>query len=108
MQLLKKPLEKEGLPNKFQGLRIQMKLRKWDFSTHQLIRHLNPDIEILIISKIIFALKLDLPHLLESNTHHIKISKFESKSQLLSERNFGVFKSPKKQTKLLKDFCPSL
>ena len=31
-----------------------------------------------------------------------------TKGQLTSERNFGVFKSPKKRTKVLKDFCPSL
>ena len=30
------------------------------------------------------------------------------KGRLILERNFGVFKSPKKQTKFLKDFCPSL
>ena len=30
------------------------------------------------------------------------------KGQLISERNFGVFKSPKKRTKFLKDFCSSL
>ena len=31
-----------------------------------------------------------------------------AKGQLISERNLGVFKSPKIQTKFLKDFCPSL
>ena len=31
-----------------------------------------------------------------------------TKGQLISERNFGGFKSPKKGTKFLKDFCPSL
>ena len=30
------------------------------------------------------------------------------KGQLISENNFGVFKSPKKRTKFSKDFCPSL
>ena len=30
------------------------------------------------------------------------------KGQLISERNFGVFKSSKKQTKFMKNFCPSL
>ena len=30
------------------------------------------------------------------------------KGQLISERNFGGFKSPQKGTKFLKDFCPSL
>ena len=30
------------------------------------------------------------------------------KGQLISERNFGVFKSTKKQTKFMKEFCPSL
>ena len=29
------------------------------------------------------------------------------KGQLISEWNFGVFKSPKKPTKFLTDFCPS-
>ena len=29
-----------------------------------------------------------------------------TKGQLISEGNFGVFKSPKKQTFILKDFCP--
>ena len=28
------------------------------------------------------------------------------KGQSISERNFGFFKSPKKRTKFLKDFCP--
>ena len=30
------------------------------------------------------------------------------KGQLISERNFGVFKSPKKRAKFLNDFCPSI
>ena len=30
-----------------------------------------------------------------------------TKGQLISEWNFGVFKSPKKPTKFLTDFCPS-
>ena len=30
------------------------------------------------------------------------------KGQLISEWNFGAFKSPKKPTKFLADFCPSL
>ena len=30
-----------------------------------------------------------------------------AKGQLISEWNFGVFKSPKKSTKFLTDFCPS-
>ena len=30
-----------------------------------------------------------------------------SKGQLISEWNFGVFKSPQKLTKFLTDFCPS-
>ena len=32
---------------------------------------------------------------------------FYTKVQLISEWNFGVFKSPKKATKYLTDFCPS-
>ena len=35
------------------------------------------------------------------------ILKTTTKGQLISE-NFGVFKSPKKRTKFLKEFCPSL
>ena len=31
----------------------------------------------------------------------------QPKGQLISEWNFGVFKSPKKPTKFLTDFCPS-
>ena len=33
---------------------------------------------------------------------------YSYKDQLISERNFGVFKSPQKRTKFLNDFCPSL
>ena len=31
-----------------------------------------------------------------------------AKGQLISGRNFDIFKSSKKRTKFLKDFCPSL
>ena len=30
-----------------------------------------------------------------------------AKGQLISKENFGNFKSPKKRTKFLKDFCPA-
>ena len=33
--------------------------------------------------------------------------RWSCKGQLISESNFGVFKSPKKLTKFLTDFCPS-
>ena len=38
---------------------------------------------------------------------HSKNLKGITKGQLISEWNFGVFKSPKKPTKFLTDFCPS-
>ena len=40
--------------------------------------------------------------------HHHDNTNRCSKGQLILERNFGVFKSPKKWTKFCKNFCPSL
>ena len=47
----------------------------------------------------------------ESVTKFEKITHIDftfTKGQLISKRNFVVFKSPKKRTQFLKDFCPSL
>ena len=41
------------------------------------------------------------------NSVHFLIQLHHTKGQLISEWNFGVFKSPQKPTKYLPDFCPS-
>ena len=48
---------------------------------------------------------LRLPTSFYLKQHHSKY--ILTKGQLISERNFGVFKSPKNPTKFLTDFCPS-
>ena len=46
--------------------------------------------------------------LLSRYSIYIRTVKLLAKGQIISELNFGVFKSPKKPTKFLIDFCPSL
>ena len=43
---------------------------------------------------------------IDDMNHEINISFKFTKGQLISKWNFGVFKSPKKPTKFLTDFCP--
>ena len=42
----------------------------------------------------------------EKNKRNIDFCPRATKGQLISEWSFGVFKSPKKPTKFLSDFCP--
>ena len=42
----------------------------------------------------------------EKNKSNIDFCPRTTKGQLISEWSFGVFKSPKKPTKFLSDFCP--
>ena len=42
----------------------------------------------------------------EKNKRNIDFRLRATKGQLISEWSFGVFKSPKKPTKFLSDFCP--